>query len=156
MARTYTIRGQHPAAETHSKIQLSSYDPKVMYRVVTFKIMPAGALTKFDGYGTLTINKNDSLDPTDHDFADNSQIAWAHSTAWQNGTALPGAESVMLSYDDLKDEDRWFNYDLWIHTKAHLGSNAINWYIEIYKQDVSAVSGSIASLIQQMADQASS
>jgi hypothetical protein len=152
MARTYTIRGQNPKGLTHSKIQLSTYDPKMMYRIVNFKIMPAGNAKQFNGYGVLTINKNDALDPTDPDFADNSQIAWAHSAVRMS--VPPGVgESITMSYDDARDRDRWFNYDLWLHTQDEAGNEAINWYIEIYKEDVNAVSGSITSLVQQMADQ---
>jgi len=149
MARTYTIRGKVPSSITHTKIQLSSYDPKVQYQIVDFRIMPAGQ-TPCDLNAILTINENDAVDPTKRDFAIQNAIGWVRYTAWSNGTALPGAESVQQSYFESFD-DRLFNYDIWLHTEDALDNEEINYLIKIYKQDTSAVAGSISSLSQFLA-----
>ena len=87
--RVYTIRGKQPSALTHTKLQLSSYDPKAMYVIEEFKVMPAGSPTKADAYGCVSMGKNDNIDPSDADFSNQNEIAWAHTGVWQSGTALP-------------------------------------------------------------------
>jgi hypothetical protein len=145
--RIYTIRGQSPAATlTHEKLQLSSFDPKMSYQIVEFKIMPAGSPTNTDCYGTISMGKNDNIDPSNPNFTNQNEIAWAHHTVQQ--PVPPGiAESVTTSYWDLVDE-KLFSYDIWIHTIDTLGAENINWYIKIRKYSVSANTGSVTSLRQ--------
>ena len=81
--RIYTIRGQNPTGVTHRLIQLSSYDAQAQYMIVDFKIMPAGTPTNCDQYGILTLGKDDNIDPSDPDFSDQNQIAWAHHSIRQ-------------------------------------------------------------------------
>jgi hypothetical protein len=150
MARTYTIRGKAPAAQTHTKIQLSSYDPKMQYKIVEFRIAPAGNPTQFNGYGILTVNAQDGLDPKDWNFAAQNQIAWAHNTVRQ--PVPPGiGESISMYEQNFSDYDRWFNYDIWLHTEDQTGNEEVNYYIKIYKQDTSAAAGAISSLSQYLA-----
>jgi len=144
--RTYTIRGQNLATETHSKIQLSSFDPTEQYVIVEFKIMPADSVIT-DCYGTISMGANDNIDPSEPDFSNQNEIAWAHHSLWQNGTALPGSESVVSSNYECNDE-KIFAYDIWLHTIDVLDNSSVNWFLKIKRYNVSDVSGSIASLRQ--------
>jgi hypothetical protein len=144
--RVYTIRGRNPAATTHTRIQLSSYDPKQMYQIIEFKIMPAGTPQNSDCYGIITMGKDNGIDPSDPDFADQSQIAWAHHAVRQ--PVPPGiAESVIFSNYEVNDE-KIFNYDVHLHTEDALGNEEVNYFIKILRYSTSAVEGSIGSLRQ--------
>jgi len=145
--RVYTIRGKAPAALTHQKIQLSSYDPKMMYQIIEFKVMPAGTPQNSDCYGTVSMGKNDNIDPTDPDFGNQNEIAWAHHAVRQ--PVPPGlAESVIISNYEVNDE-KLFNYDIWMHTRDALNNEEVNFFLKILKYSVGAVEGSIGSLRQQ-------
>jgi len=143
--RAYTIRGKSPSAITHKKIQLSSFDPTDQYLIVEFKIMPArNAAT--DAYGTVSMGKNNNIDPTTPNFQNQNEIAWSHHTIWQN--VPPGiGESFLISNHEVND-DKIFAYDLWMHTVDALGNSDINWMLKIVRYKVSEVTGSIASLRQ--------
>jgi hypothetical protein len=145
--RVYTIRGKVPKALTHTKLQLSSYDPKSMYVIEEFKVMPAGSPTKADCYGTISMGKNDNIDPSDPDFSNQNEIAWAHTGIWQTGTALPASEGVVISTQEINDE-KLFNYDIWLHTEDNVGAEEINYFIKIRRYKTGAVEGSIGSLRQ--------
>jgi len=145
-SRIYTIRGQNPATATHTKIQLSSFDPEAQYQILEFKIMPAGTPVNSDCSGIVTMGKDDTVDPSDPDFSNQNQIAWAHHTVRQ--PVPPGvAESVSLYNFDFVDE-KLFAYDIWIHTEDSLNAKAVNYYLKIIRYDVRAVAASIASLRQ--------
>jgi len=144
--RIYTIRGKNPAATTHTRIQLSSYDPKRMYRILEFKIMPAGNPVNSDCYGVITMGKDDSLVPSDPDFGDQSQIAWSHHSVMQR--VPPGVgEGIQISNYEVNDE-KIFNYDVHLHTRDILGNEEVNYFLKIMRYDVSAITGSIGSLRQ--------
>ena len=144
--RIYTIRGQSPSGTTHKLIQLSSYDPEAQYQIMEFKIMPAGTPSNCDLYGVLTMGSDDALDPSDPDFADQNQIAWAHHTV--KTRVPPGVgESSDISNYEINDE-KLFAYDLWLHTEDAKGANAVNYFLKIKRYNVGAVPASIASLRQ--------
>ena len=145
--RIYTIRGKAPATLTHRKIQLSSFDPTKQYLIVEFKIMPAETATVTDCYGSISMGQNENIDPSDPDFSNQNEIAWAHHSLWQNGTALPGSESVIGSNYEVNDE-KIFAYDIWLHTKDAMDNSEINYFLKIKKYNTDAVSGSISSLRQ--------
>ena len=144
--RIYTIRGKRPKAVSHHKLQLSSYDPKHMYVIEEFKIMPAGTPTNSDCYGTISMGKNDNIDPSDPDFSNQNEIAWAHHSVRQ--PVPPGlGESVTISNYEVNDE-KLFNYDIWLHTEDALAAEEVNYFIKIRRYDLSATAGSIGSLRQ--------
>ena len=144
--RIYTIRGKNPSSTTHRLIQLSSYDPEAQYQIVEFKIMPGGTPTNSDQYGILSMGKDDTIDPSSPDFADQNQIAWSHHAVRQ--PVPPGiAESVIVSNYEINDE-KLFAYDLWLHTEDVTGGKDVNWFLKIRRYSVSAVPASIASLRQ--------
>jgi len=151
MARTFTLRGQSPAAATHTKLRVSQYDPTVQFQVVEFKIMPAEASTTegSDCSGILTINENAILDPSDADFSDQGQIAWAKYTRYlSEGAPAPGVDkSPIITQHDIVDS-KWFNYNLWVHTEDAMLNSAVNWFIRILKVETSEVAGSISSMRQ--------
>ena len=145
-SRTYTIRGQNPAAETHKKVQLSRFDPTEQYEIIEFKIMPAGTPTNSDCYGTISMGKNDNIDPTDPDFTNQNEIAWSHHSVMQR--VPPGVgEGIQISNYEVNDS-KIFAYDIWMHTKDQLGNEAVNWFLKIKRYYTTDVSGSIASLRQ--------
>ena len=145
--RIYTIRGQNPATATHKKIQLSSYDPTAQYQIIEFKLMPAGTATNTNQYGILTMGKNDTIVPSDPDFADQNQIAWAHNSIRTSEPPAIGESQSNMSNYEINDE-KIFAYDLWLHTQDRLAANAVNYFIKIMRYSVSEVAGSIASLRQ--------
>jgi len=152
--RIYTIRGKNPAGLTHTKIQLSSFDPTMQYVIEEFRIMPADTATVTDCYGSISMGANDNIDPTDPDFSNQNEIAWAHHSLWQNGTALPGSESVISSNFECNDE-KIFAYDIWLHSEDKMDNSEVNYFLKIRKYNTDAVTGSISSLRQnQYNDQA--
>ena len=150
--RIYTIRGKRGPGISHHQLQLSSYDPHRMYQIIEFKIMPAGNPTQADCYGIISMGKNDNIDPSDPDFSNQNEIAWSHHAVTQ--PVPPGiVESVSFYNYEINDE-KLFNYNIWIHTKdalhnppAHTGED-INYFLKIKRYDVGAVQGSIGSLRQ--------
>jgi len=143
--RIYTIRGQSPSALTHTKVQLSSFDPTHQYLIMDFKIMPARAAAT-DAYGSISMGKNNNIDPSTPDFTNQNEIAWAHHTIWQS--VPPGiGESFQISNYEVNDE-KLFAYDIWMHTVDALGNSAVNWFLKIKRYTTTEVSGSIASLRQ--------
>jgi len=145
--RIYTIRGKNPSTKTHTKVQLSAFDPTQQYVIVEFKIMPADTAATTDCYGSISMGKNDNIDPSDPDFTNQNEIAWAHHTLWQNGTALPGSESVTISNYEVNDT-KLFAYDIWLHTEDKLNNSEVNWFLRIRRYKTTPVSGAIASLRQ--------
>ena len=144
--RIYTIRGKQPSALTHKKLQLSSYDPKAMYVIEEFKVMPGGTPTNSDCYGILSMGKNDNIDPSDPDFSNQNEIAWAHHSVRQ--PVPPGiGESVTISNFECNDQ-KLFNYDIWLHTEDTTGAEEVNYFIKIRRYKTGAVEGSIGSLRQ--------
>jgi len=149
MPRTFIIRGKAPAAQTHTRIQLSTHDPTVQYQIVDFRIAPAGNPAQFNGYGVLTLNKDDNKDPRDWNWSAHREIAWAHSSVRQ--PVPPGVgESVTMYEQHYADLEKWFNYDIFCHTQDALGNEEVNYMIKIYKRDTSAAAGSISSLSQYL------
>jgi len=147
-SRTYTIRGKHPSGASHTKLQLASYDPTVQYQIIEFKIMPAGG-RQCDLNGILTLNRQDSIDPTTPNFERQTELAWARYTVHQG--VPPGiGESFDLSHSEIVD-DRWFNYNIWIHTEDALAAEEINYFVRILKIDTSETAGAISSLRQYSA-----
>ena len=144
--RIFTIRGKNPAANTHRKIQLSSYDPKAQYLIMEFKIMPAGTALNADCYGIVTMGKNSNIDPSDPNFADQNQIAWAHHTVEQNVPPGVGQSSTISNFE--VNDEKIFAYDVWLHTEETKGAHAVNYFIKIRRYDVNDVAGSVASLRQ--------
>jgi len=144
--RIYTIRGRNKAGLTHSKIQLSSFDPTAQYLILDFKIMPSDNVVA-DCYGTVSMGKNDNINPSEPNFTNQNEIAWAHHSLWQNGTALPGSESFVISNHEVNDE-KIFAYDIWMHTLDALDNSQVNYFLKIKKYTTSDVAGSIASLRQ--------
>ena len=154
MPRTFIIRGKAPAAETHTKIQLSSYDPTVQYQIVDFRVSPAGNPAQSNCYGVLTLNKDDGKDPKDWNWSRQREIAWAHSSVTQS--VPPGiGESIQLYEQYYADLDKWFNYDIFCHTEDATGNEEVNYMIKIYKRETSAAAGSISSLSQYLVGSAS-
>ena len=152
--RVYTIRGKNPAATTHTRLQLSSYDPKVMYEILEFKVMPAGTPTNSDCYGTITLGQDDTIDPSDPDFGNQNEIAWSHTAVRQ--PVPPGvAESVTISSEEVNDS-KLFNYDVHLHTRDALNAKEVNYFLTIRKYTVSDVTGSIGSLRQYQYNSADS
>jgi len=144
--RIYTIRGKRPAALSHHQLQLSSYDPKRMYQIVEFKIMPAGNPTQADCYGIISMGKNDNINPSDPDFSNQNEIAWAHHSVTQ--TVPPGiGESVSFYNYEINDE-KLFNYNIWLHLEDQMGNEEVNYFLKIKRYDVGSVVGSIGSLRQ--------
>ena len=127
------------------------YDPTTQFQVVEFKIMPAEASTTegSDCSGILTINENSTLDPSDPDFGDQGQVAWAKYTRYlSEGAPAPGVDkSPIISQHDIVDS-KWFNYNLWVHTEDAMLNSAVNWFIRILKVETSEVAGSISSMRQ--------
>ena len=127
--RIYTIRGQNSSSVAHRLIQLSSYDPTATYMIVDFKIMPAGTPTNCDQYGILTMGKDNNIDPSDPDFSDQNQIAWAHHSIRQPVPPGVGESSVISNYE--VNDEKLFAYDLWLHTEDTKAAAAVNWFLKI-------------------------
>mgnify|MGYP005824921445 CR=1 FL=1 len=144
--RIFTIRGKNPAANTHRKIQLSSYDPKAQYLIMEFKIMPAGSPQTCDLHGLITMGKNSNIDPSDPDFSDQNQIAWAHHSVRQ--PVPPGVGESVSFYNYEINDEKLFAYDVWLHTEDALGNNDVNFFLKIKRYSVGPQAGSIASLRQ--------
>ena len=149
MPRTFVIRGKAPAARTHTLIQLSSYDPTEQFQIIDFRIAPAGNPAQFNGYGVLTLNRDDAKAPKDWNWSAQREIAWAHSSVRQ--PVPPGiGESISMYDQHYADIDKWFNYDIWCHTEDQLGNEEVNYMIKVYKQKTSKEAGSISSLSQYL------
>ena len=147
--RVYTIRGKVEPRLTHQVIQLSSYDPKAMYVIEEFKLMPAGtdiaAVANTDAYGTISMGKNDNIDPSQPDFSNQNEIAWAHHAVSTEST-IPPVAGVISNYE--VNDEKLFNYDVWLHTVDTLNTNYINYFMKIRRYKTGAVEGSIGSLRQ--------
>lgn len=148
MARTYVIRGQAPAAQTHTLIQLSSYDPNVQYQILDFRVAPAGNPSQSNCYGVLTLNQDDAKDPRDWNWGIGREIAWAQTCIF-TATGIPTPAST-ISEQHHADVDKWFNYNIWCHTQDAYGDEAVNYMIKIYKRETSEAAGSISSLAQYL------
>jgi len=146
-SRIYTIRGKNPAALTHRKIQLSSFDPREQYEIVEFKIMPAGTPGQADCYGTISMGKNDNIDPSDPDFSNQNEIAWAHHSITQP-TSPPAPGMAVMIYNYEVNDSKIFAYDIWLHTEEVASVEEVNWFLKIKRYKTTEVSGSIASLRQ--------
>lgn len=149
MARTYVIRGQAPKEQTHTLIQLSSYDPSIQYQILDFRVAPAGNPTQTNCYGVLTLNEDDAKDPKDWNWGIGREIAWAHTSVKQAEIPFPG-ESVQMYEQHYADVDKWFNYNIWCHTQDASNAEAVNYMIKIYKRETSETAGSISSLAQYL------
>lgn len=148
--RLFTIRGRQPAALSHKKIQLSTHDPTQQYAIVEFQIMPSGTPVNSDCYGTLTMGKDDSINPSDPNFGNQNEIAWAHSSVYQR--VPPGVAESVEFYNNEWLDIKLFAYDLWLHTEDQLGAKEVNWMIKIKRYKTTAESGSISSLRQFLAN----
>ena len=150
--RLFTIRGKKPSSVKHSKLQLSSYDPTHQYLIVDFKVRPAGSPLNSDCYGILTLGEDNSIDPSDHDFSNENQLAWAHSSVRQ--TVPPAIGESIEFYNDSVIDDKLFAYDLWLHTEDAVGAEEVNFMVKIVRYKTSATAGSISSLRQYLVNTA--
>jgi len=151
MPRTFTLRGRSAAAATHTKLQVSMYEPTTQFQVVEFKIMAAenASAEGTDCSGILTINENSAIDPSDPNFGDQGQIAWAHHAIhFPEGIPAPGAEKSPILSDYSLVDSKWFNYNLWVHTEDAMLNCAVNWFIRILKVETTEIAGSISSMRQ--------
>jgi hypothetical protein len=142
--RIYTIRGIAPAATTHQKVQLSSFDPKAQYEILEFKIMPSDNPGNSNCYGIVSMGKNDNIDPSAPDFSNQNEIAWAHHSVETAGG--PGQSIKFYNYE--VNDSKLFAFDIWMHTQDRIGTSRVNWFLRIKKYATDSVSGSIASLRQ--------
>ena len=153
--RLFTIRGKAPAAATHRKLQLSSYDPTHQYLVVDFQIRPAGAPTQSNCYGILSLGRDDTIDPRDPNFGNSNQIGWARSSVCLNPTVpVPGVAESIQTFSDSVLDDMLFAYDLWLHTMDDSDAEEINYMVKIMRYKTSATAGSISSLRQYLVNTA--
>lgn len=153
--RLFTIRGKQPAALTHKKIQLSSYDPTHQYLIVDFQIRPAGGFlsaTNTNCFATLTMGENNNIDPSSPDYADQNEIAWAHASVRQ--PVPPGLGESVNFFNDSVLDDMLFAYDLWLHTEDTLAAEEVNYMIKIMRYKTDATTGSISSLRQYLVNTA--
>ena len=144
--RIYTIRGKSSGTLSHEKVQLSSFDPTAQYEIVEFKIMPAGVPVSTDCYATVSMGKNDNITPSNPDFSNQNEIAWAHHAVHQN--VPPGIGESVKFYNYEVNDNKLFAYDIWLHTEDVLENEDVNWFIRIKKYSTTDVAGSIASLRQ--------
>ena len=93
--------------------------------------------------------ENTAIDPSDPNFSDQEQIAWAKYARFLDaGAPAPGVDKSPIASESSLVDDKWFNYDLWVNTEDAMANSAINWFVRIAKFDTSDVSGSISSLRQ--------
>jgi len=147
--RIFTVRGQVPAAEKHTKIQLSMFEPTHQYQIIEFKITSAALNVVATPNAILTMGRADATDPNSPDYADQNQLAWANYYTWRTGTALPGSETLVTSYNGQID-DKLFAYDLWLHSEDKEDNANINWFIKVLRYETTEVMGSITSLRQHL------
>jgi len=110
--------------------------------------MPAGG-RQCDLNGIITLNRQDSIDATTPDFERQTELAWARYTVYQGVPPALG-ESYQLYHSEIVD-DRWFNYNIWVHTEDALAAEEINYFVRILKIDTSETAGAISSLRQYSA-----
>jgi hypothetical protein len=146
--RIYTLRGQQPAAQGHVKIQLSEFEPTHQYAIREFRVYPANLQVSSHIGGTITMGKNDGLDPMTPDFGNQNELAWAQYSVRQ--PIPPGIGESFLSYETHLADIKLFAYDVWLHTEDSLGNSDVNWYMEIERYTTSKEAGSISSLQQHL------
>ena len=143
----FTYRGVAPATERHEQLQFSVKSPNRQYAIVDFQVRPQSLELASTCSGILTMSKNDNIDPLVPTYSDNSEIAWAKSST---DISVPPALGEVPSFfsDSVVDQDRLFNYDLWLHTQEVTGNVQINWIITLAEFRTTSKTGAISSLRQ--------
>jgi len=150
--RIYSIRGLIDGSATgHEEIQLNfekENGKNFLYKVLKFDVYSASPNTIGSVTGALTKAKNDSYDPATLDLEDETVLAWAQQI--RRTPIPPGLGEVASAYaDGFIDDDKYFSYDLHVHTNNTNTSVDVNYYILLEKFSVSEV-GAIAESINQI------
>ena len=146
LRRTFNMSGKLPSAgksvPTHKRIQVGWPKADYSYAIVEFRVYPSNTNVNAQLAGTLTLAKNDSLEPGSPNMDDTNQLAW--STYNQHHGVPPGVgEANVISESGLIDDENYFDRNIYLHGVDEQGTQDINYFIKLAefrtKPDVGAI-----------------
>jgi len=150
--RVYSIRGNLDGSATaHQQIQLNFEKERgknFLYRVLKFDVYSSSPNTVSSITGALTKAVDSSFDPTSLNLENETILAWAQQI---RRTPIPPGlgEVATATADGFIDDDKYFSYDLHVHTNSTNTSVNVNYYILLEKTAVTEL-GHIAESINQI------
>lgn len=124
----------------HKRIQVGWPDATYSYAIVEFRVYPSNAKVNSSLHGTLTLAKDDTLEPAEPSFKDSNQLAWSSSI---NGIAPAITGPLGVTEFSLIDDENYFDRNIYLHTVDEVGTQDVNYFIKLAefrtKPDVGAI-----------------
>lgn len=124
----------------HKRIQVGWPDATYSYAIVEFRVYPSNAKVNSSLHGTLTLAKDDTVEPAEPSFKDSNQLAWSSS---YNGITAGLTGPLNTTEVSLIDDENYFDRNIYLHTVDEVGTQDVNYFIKLAefrtKPDVGAI-----------------
>ena len=134
LRRIFNMSGKVPNAgtstPTHKRIQVGWPKADYSYAIVEFRVYPSNTNVNAQLNGTITLAKDDNLDPSTPNMDNTNELAWA--TYNQQQGVPPGiGESLTISTTGLIDDENYFDRNIYLHAVDEAGTQDINYWIKL-------------------------
>jgi len=126
----------------HKRIQIGWPKADYSYAIVEFRVYPSNMVGGINSalHGTITLAKDDTLEPASPDFSNTNELAWSSSI---NGLS-PGITGPLgVTEFSLNDDENYFDRNIYLHTVDEVGTQDVNYFLKIAefrtKPDVGAI-----------------
>lgn len=149
--RIFNMSGKLPInttrAPVHKRIQVGWPKATYSYAIVEFRVYPSAMGTNTQLNATLTLAKDDSLDPTNPNMDNTNELAWATFNARQ--PVPPGVgEGLVTSETGLIDDENYFDRNIYLHGCDEVGTQDLNYWIKLAEFKTRPDVGAIVMLRQ--------
>lgn len=149
--RIFNMSGKLPNAgksvPTHKRIQVGWPKANYSYAIVEFRIYPSNTNVNAQLNGTITLAKDNDLDPTTPNMKNTNELAW-YTYNQQQGVPPGVGESLVISTNGLIDDENYFDRNIYIHASDEQGTQDMNYWIKLAEFKTKPDVGGIVMLRQ--------
>jgi len=147
--RIFNMSGRMADGE-HRQLQIGQMHMETAFVILDFKVWPTETDRNCQLNGTLTMKRDDAIDPSEPSFKDTNQFAWtSYNICDTNVIPAPGITPCsIISSGTHIDDEKYFAQDIHVHTNDAVGTQGINYWIKIAEFDTPPDVGSLIQLRQ--------
>ena len=144
LRRVFNMTGRIPnggaSTPSHKRIQVGWPKADYSYAIVEFRVYPSNTAVNSSLHGTLTLAKDDSIEPATPNFDNTNELAWSSS---YNGITAGLTGPLSIDEVSLNDDENYFDRNIYLHAVDEVGTQDINYFIKLAefrtKPDVGAI-----------------
>ena len=149
--RTFNMSGKigsgTSGTPTHHRLSIGHMKTDKVYAVESFRVYPSVTNVNSQINGTLTLTRDDNIEPKNPNFSDTNQYAWSSYNI--HAPVPPGVtESFTISQSSHVDDEKYFKMDLHLHVVDENSAGDINYFVKITEYDAPPAVDSIVQLDQ--------